>query len=122
MSNKYGPQTEEIEQLIQKARVLTQEQAKSLSDAWYDADESAWGDAWYEAKHSVERTASVQDWDNGWETAWYNARDNSRYGATDKVWDVIYDAVLALAVKDQITQERFDLLYGPWASVMEAQS
>ena len=36
-------------------------------------------------------------------------------------WLAALDAAVALVVKDLITPEQFDLLYGPWASVMEAQ-
>ena len=35
------------------------------------------------------------------------------------VWTAARDAALALVVRDLITPEQFDLLYGPWASVME---
>ena len=36
-------------------------------------------------------------------------------------WYAARYAAFALVVKDLITPEQFDLLYGPWASVMEAE-
>ena len=35
--------------------------------------------------------------------------------------EVMRDAAIALAVRDLISQEHFDALYGPWASAMEAE-
>jgi hypothetical protein len=47
--------------------------------------------------------------------AWNAARDAARYAA----WYAARDATLALVVKDLITPDQFNTLYGPWASVME---
>ena len=49
--------------------------------------------------------------------AWDAARDAARAAA----WDAAWAAALALLVRDLITPEQFDLLYGPWASVMEGE-
>ncbi len=76
MDDKYGPNTAEVEALIEEMRSLTPEQITRL-DAALDA---AWGEA----------------------------------------WDAARDALVALVVRDLITQEDFDSLYRPWASVMEA--
>ncbi len=39
----------------------------------------------------------------------------------DEVWDAASDATLALVARDLITEEYFDILYGPWKSVMEVK-
>ena len=41
------------------------------------------------------------------------------YAAWDAARSAAADAVVALVVRDLITPEQFDVLYGPWASVME---
>jgi len=46
--------------------------------------------------------------------AWDAAQDAAR----DAVWAAARAAARALIVKDIITAEQFDLLYGPWKSVM----
>jgi len=103
----YGPQTIEIEALIEKISNMPEKQAVELKSAW-DAN-----------------------WNTAWEAAWIIAREAARnagrWAARDAahgaVWDsVAYgaarDAVLALLVKDKISAEDFDTLYGPWKSVM----
>ena len=52
------------------------------------------------------------------DAAWDAARDAAWGAARDAAWD----AAIALLVRDLITPEQFDLLYGPWASVMEGDS
>ena len=43
----------------------------------------------------------------------------ARSAAWGAAWRAAADAVVALVVRDLITPEQFDVLYGPWASVME---
>ena len=50
------------------------------------------------------------------------ARDAARDAAWDAAGDVAGDVAEALVVRDLISVEHFDTLYGPWASVMEATS
>ena len=47
------------------------------------------------------------------------ARSAARSAAWCAARDAAADAVVALVVRDLITPEQFDVLYGPWASVME---
>ena len=48
------------------------------------------------------------------------ARDAAWYAARGAAWGAAWDAALALIVKDLITSEQFEILYGPWRSVMES--
>ena len=106
---KYGPNTAEVQALIDKLRTLTVDQARQLDAAW----DSAWSDAW----NSV------------WKAAWFAARETARDGgwyvamsaSLSAPMPAVSDAILALLVKDLITPEQFDLLYGPWKQVMEEQ-
>jgi hypothetical protein len=45
------------------------------------------------------------------------ARNAAWNAAWDAARDAAWDAAAALVVRDLITPEQFDLLYGPWASV-----
>lgn len=96
---KYGSNTPEVEAVIKKINKLTPEQIKALDAAWDEAYVCASWDEARRAKDAARREA------------WYGARVEARYAA--------WDALMALVVKDLITPEQFDLLYGPWASVME---
>ena len=57
------------------------------------------------------------------DAARYAARDAAGYAARDAARDAAgyaaAYAALVLVVRDLITPEQFDLLFGPWASVME---
>ena len=94
-----GPNGEAVVALIERCRTLTHDEIKRLAAAW-DA-------AWYAARAAA-RTA-----------AWYATRDAARYAAWNAAWDAARAAALALLVKDLITPEQFEILYGPWRSVME---
>ena len=52
-------------------------------------------------------------WNAAWNAAGYAAGDAARYAARYAAWN----AAGALVVRDLITAEQFELLYGPWGSV-----
>jgi hypothetical protein len=145
MSNqKYGPQTAEVEALMKQIETISLAQTNGLAKArnhglaLYRArdtsSDAARGDAWYAA-----RSAALDDPDqNG---AWgpvsqYAAQgtdldnparredrgpilDRSAYTSRNAARDVVRDALLAVIARDLISTEQFDLLYGPWASIMD---
>ncbi len=107
---KYGPYTVEIEALIERIKTITPEQAKAMLDAYDDAMkfEETWN-AWRSA-------LSAEN---------YSGRGSMREAAlnaalSDK-WYAARYTVLAMLVRDLISPDRFNALYGPWASVMEKQ-
>ena len=103
----FGPNGEAVMALVEQARTLTPEDATRLDAAWDAARYAARDAAWY--------------------AAWYAAGDAARYAARDAAWYAAWDAaraaagyaVNALVVRDLITTEQFDILYGPWKAVME---
>ena len=135
-----GPNGEAVAALIERAATITPEQAERLraarNAAWYAAVDAArraawnaavdaaWGAAWGAAWHAARSAARRAAWNAARDAArhaarhaaWHAARDAAWYAAVDAAWD----AALALVVRDLITPEQFDVLYGPWASVMEA--
>ena len=94
-----GPNGEAVAALIERTESRTYEEVERLDAAW----SAAFGAAWSAAR-SAARSAA---WDAARDAAWDAARDAA------------LDAVAALLVRDLITCEQFDLLYGPWKSVME---
>lgn len=110
--------TPEIEALIAKIETISLDQARALDAAWdaRDALAAAWNAAW----------------DAAWDAAWAAVRNAALAVALDAArdaldaarndaWNAALDAVLALMVRDLISGDQFDVLYGPWASVMEVE-
>lgn len=107
----FGPNGEAVVALIDRAKRLTAAEVRKLRTAGY----AARGSAWYAAR----------------DAAWYAARDAARHAARHAAWsaagdaawdaagDAAGDAARALVVRDLITTEQFDILYGPWRAVME---
>lgn len=52
--------------------------------------------------------------------AWSAAWDVALGAALRAAWGAAWDAAAAVIVRDLISDEQFQILYGPWASVMEA--
>jgi hypothetical protein len=109
-TQKYGPQTYQIEKLIQKIKSLTPEQITNLDVAW----DAARGAARGAARDAV------------WDAVWDAARDAARDAVWDAVWDAARDAArdaaLALVsrdlIDDKFTQAHYDLLTKPWRDVV----
>ena len=119
-----GPNGEAVAAVIERCRALTLNEIQKLQklyaaweparyavwDAWNAARDAAWGAAWNAAWGAAREAA----WNAVWEAAWNAACD----AAWNAFWAAARDAARALIVKDIITAEQFDLLYGPWRSVM----
>ena len=84
-----GPNGEAVAAHIERCKTITADEAERLYAAWDAARDAAWDAAGNAA----------------WNAAWNAARDAA------------WDAAFALVVRDLISPEQFDLLYGPWASV-----
>ena len=111
-TQKYGPQTAEIEALIDRIRTLTPNQSEALRVAW--VARTVMPDAsWNRALDASCTTALAAARD----AAWRDARTAA--GAAD--WNAARYAILALVVRDRITPEQFEVLYDPWKSVMEVK-
>ena len=108
-----GPNGEEIVTLIEKAKTVTVEQADALHAAW----DAAWDAAWNAARNAARNAAGNAAWDAVWDAARNAAGDAARNAAGDAAGD----AAIALLVKDLISAEHFNALYGLWGSVMDNQ-
>ena len=109
MGNRYGPQTVEVEALLERARNLTDDEVKALRGAWDDARAAmrAWG-----ARAAARYAAHDAAWDVRDDAAW-TARE-AAWGAWDAgsadwaaAWHAVRDGVQALVVRDLIGQHGF---------------
>ena len=123
LADTFGPQWEAIVALVRRAAVLTSGEAEQLQAAQDPAMDAAWAakrvaaqDGVWDAAWSAARDAA---WEAAWAAVWYAAWDAARAA----VWDAVWAAVWALTVRDLIgqhgfTQDHYDLLTGPWRSVI----
>ena len=112
MSGRYGPNTTEVERLIERIKTITPEQIYDLGAARGAASGAALDAAWDAALDAAWGAARDAAWDAAWGAAWG--------AAWDAAWGAAWGAACALVVRDLISEEDFDLLYGPWKIVMEA--
>ena len=126
VAERYGPQTAQIEALLERAHNLSGDETEALRDAaraaGRAASRAAWDAAWDADRAAARVAARAAAWDaagtagDGWvvrrtaRSAWYG-------------WASAWDAVLALVIRDLIgqhgfTQEHYDAMVGPWESVM----
>jgi hypothetical protein len=113
-----GPNGREVAALIDRARRLTPEENEALAAAWdaarHAARYAAWDAAWNAARVAAWNAAKVAAWAAARNVAWHAARS-----ATEKAaWVAARNAASALVVRDLITLEQFDVLYGPWRDVI----
>lgn len=111
----------EVETLIGRIKALTPEQSIALTEAWdNNEDVSVRMNAWLHALQASEDGNRQREWKRA-----YRATTKASPRATILDWYeaqvVAWEAVAALVVRDLLTTEDFDALYGPWASVMEGK-
>ena len=127
LAGTFGPQWREVMSLVRRAAALTKAEVASMERARDAAWRAAWG------------AAGDAAWGAAWRAAWGAARDAAggaaggaeRGGARDAAggaaWgaagDAAGDAAWALVVRDLVgqyglTQEHYDVLTKPWASVI----
>ena len=109
--DKYGPNTEAVEALIEKIKTITPEQVEAVLDA-------TWETGWNAALDAA-RNAAL---DVAWTATWAAARNAALDAAYDAAREPVLDAILATFTKGIISDKNFAFLYNPWASVMEAQN
>jgi hypothetical protein len=102
-----GPNGQRVDALIKRARALEYAEARKLDAAWDAARDAAWGAAWGAARGAARGAA----WDAALGAAWDAAR-----GAA---WDAAWGAALAELSRDLITEAQYNLLAGPWNSVID---
>lgn len=107
-TDRFGPQTPQVETLLKRIATLTEDEVAALDAAWHAAPATGW----YAAYSAAFDAASHDTRDAAWNAAWH------ALGVA--AWDAAVDAAAALVVRDLITAEQFDALTGPWVSVIGA--
>jgi hypothetical protein len=102
-----GPNGREVAALIDRAGRLTPEEAELLYGVWGARWNAAGNAAWDVAGGAARNAAWVAAGN-----AASNAAGNAAAGVAARI------AASALVVRDLITLEHFDTLYGPWESVI----
>jgi hypothetical protein len=120
----FGPNGEAVAALIERASRLTADEWSRLDAAWCaEADRYvAWLAAIDAPRYAAIDAARYPARDAAWDAACYAARaavQSAAYATWDAARDAAPDAAVALMMRDKITPEQFDLLYGPWASVID---
>lgn len=106
----YGPNTAAVQRVIERCKTLTDDEVERLVAAWY----AHRGESWYAASNAAETAARSEDWYAASDAAW----DAAGKVAQSQGWFALGDALIAYIVQDLITAEQFDLLAGPWLSVI----
>jgi len=120
-----GPNGEQVAAYIKRCKTLTTKELDDLA-AWG----AAWAAVWDAVRAAARDAARDAAWDAAWGAAWTAVRAAVRAAARDAAWtaawtaawDAVRDAAVALVVRDLITREQFDALYGPWASAIAADT
>jgi len=92
-----------VEELIEKASRLTDDEHHGVRVAWAVAGGTAWEEALGAAGSIIRVTGRSELWKQ----------------AHREVGPAIWPVVTALLARDLLSEEHFNTLYGPWASVME---
>ncbi len=115
---KYGPYSAEVGALLEKVGDLPLEQLNELGEAfdaaWSAKRRTTWGVARRAAK-SAER-------DEVWEAVRHEAWEAVQSAPSSSIRDAVWGAAIVLAVQDLINEEDFNVLYAPWASVVEVSN
>ncbi len=131
LADTFGPHWEHIVAMVRRAAVLTADEIRQLDTAWAAASTAAgiaastaariaaWDAAGIAAGGAACIAASTAARIAAWDAAGIAAGGAVRVAAFDAAWD----AARALAMRDLIgqygfTQEHYELLTGPWRTVI----
>ena len=109
----FGPNGEAVAAHIERCKTITADEMARLYAAWRSAWNTAWYAAWNTAWNALRNAAFNAAFNAAWDAARYPLGD----AAWNTAWNTAWYAGAALVVRDLISPEQFDLLYGPWASV-----
>ncbi len=113
MSGRFGPNTAEVEAMTEKIKTITPEQIDQLRQL--DVDSEARAGAWDEALCAYGEYGPDDD------AVIFDLHQRVYGVGLGNGFRAVWLAVLAVVTKEWISTEDFDVLYGPWASVMEEE-
>ena len=115
LADTFGPQWMAIVALVRRAAIMTDEEKDRVAVAWAAAWDAAWVAAGAAARNAAWNAARNAARNAAWNAAWVAAGAAAENAAWNAAW--------ALSVRDLIgqhgfSQEHYDLLTGPWRSVI----
>jgi hypothetical protein len=123
---KYGPQTEAVLALVERAGRLTLGELTALADAWA-ASEAVWsaagyvpwavGHAFVAATGSAARASGDAAGDAAWSAA-RAARVTGDAATWAAIWAAAWTAAFALALRGELDQASYNILTRAWALVV----
>ena len=118
IQGKYGPNTASVEALRAKVATISIEQITQIEELRKEQDRAVRKDAWERIRYALEykSVTRLDSWTVAWRDIW---SEDIRGGILESRWVSIRDVALGVLARDLISEEDFDLLYVPWASVME---
>lgn len=112
----FGPNTDAVNGVIERASQLTAAEAEQLAAAWEDARHVSW-DA---ARHAVDERHAA--WADVWEAVWEAGLDFESSAAWNAAWNAAGApagyAAQATVVRDLISDETYAIYAGPWEAVV----
>ncbi|MHB1902625.1 MAG: hypothetical protein ACYCTG_00770 [Ferrimicrobium sp.] len=119
---RFGPNTEAVETLIEQIKNLTPEQALRVQEEFPRVPaEGVWMYASEVSNHNGRGDAIRPALAAARMSANEPLDEATRAIVYGECWDLVSNAVVALVAEGLLDQEDFDQLYGPWARVMEVQ-
>lgn len=113
----YGPQTEQVEDLLTRCRSLTKADVGRLFDAYATTVHLA-GTPWATARDStgfgMPTNSHGIDWARVWTHVWGYQVGGYDLEAQGPALDAVWDAFLALFLRDAIEPDAYDELTRPW--------
>lgn len=123
LAETFGPQWEHVVALVRRIVVLTDDEARRLAAARNAAAHSAAGNAAWNAANAAARNTAARAAarEAAWAAAQAAAWDAAAHYAAGNA--AARDAAWALTLRDLVgqhgfTQQHYDVLTGPWASVI----
>ena len=124
--SRYGPQTAEIEAVIERVRNLTPAELKTVEDNWIHT--------WTSEAHLVRKRAERRAFDAikkaenfaQWWIVLATLRDAYKEavakGFSYVAWDATVDVCLAYFAFGKISTQTFNILARPWKSIMDGEN
>ena len=123
--SRYGPQTAEIEAVIERVRNLTSAELKTVEDNWIHT----WTSEAHLVRKRAERRAfdaikkaeNFAQWWTALETLRAAYKESVAKGFSYVAWDVVVDVCYAYFAFDHISTQTFNVLSRPWKSIMDGE-
>lgn len=122
-TDSYGPNTAEVESLVASYSRIKPDQAARLAKAWQSVRNETWFLAFFVGAKAAEGDNRLDSWPKPCHELRSVALDPPlcSFRTLVATYNAARSALLALTVRDLISEDDFNTLYSPWKSMMEAE-